>query len=260
MSDGESSSWAGRSTKQSGQYCKPKQGRCSCWCTLGYSRSVGWGRESQAPFAARETPQHLLSSIWEMLAQVSGWALCQPMAVSSVWASVSATETSEAVEQSAGCPVSGSLQQFFWGSGKGLVGCTQSVCGVSLDLGLHCCEDQAVGFPCAFSVFLPWSSSSARLNISVPFHDSPHSFRYALGREEEPVIMSKLAILCSNNCFMVCLSWWLQEWKISLWDDVEDLCLHALSLGSSLLYVLRHPQLQSGCLKEMGFLWGLGLK
>lgn len=225
--------------------------------TQCYSLSGGWGREGQAPSVTKETLQHPVSNIWEMLAQVSGGPLCQPMAMSSVRASLGAPcaakeqGPSKAVEAECWLSLLRKFVAVLLRFRKGHVGCSQSVCGASLDWGFDCCKDEAVGFFCAFSVFLSWSSTSARLNVWVPFHDSPHSFSYALGREEEPVIMSKLAMLCSSNCFMVCLSWWLQEWKISLWDDVEDLCLHALSLGSSLPYVLRHPWLQSGWRK-----WG----
>lgn len=186
--------------------------------------------------------------------------------MSSVWASVRTTcaATDPGAKQSCGSRVlgllSGEVCSSFLRFREGPGGLFSKCAWCKPGFGLQCCGDEAVGFLCAFSVFLSWSSSCARLKIWVPFHDSPHSFGYALGREEEPVIRNKLAMLCSGNCFMVCLSWWLQEWKISLWDDVEDLCLHALSLGSSLLYMLRHPWLQSGCLKEMGFLWGLGSK
>lgn len=58
--------------------------------TQCYSISGGWGREGQAPSVTKETLQHLVSNIWEMLAQVSGGPLCQPMAMSSVWSSLGA--------------------------------------------------------------------------------------------------------------------------------------------------------------------------
>lgn len=220
MSDGESSSFEFFPGAQSRAGCTASSNRADAPADAHRATHFlggWWGREGQAPFTAKDTLQNLVSNIWEMLAQVSGsWAVCEHQWVlqgqSQLW------------EQSAGCPCSGSLWQFFWDSGKGHVGCSQSVCGASLDLDFTAAKMRPWHF-CVLSLFLSWSSSSARLNIWVPFHDSPSSFSYALGREEEPVIMNKLAILCSSNCLMVCLSWWLQEWKISLWDDVEDLCM-----------------------------------
>lgn len=111
------------------------------------------------------------------------------------------------------------------------------------------------GCLCACSVFLSWLSSCARLTIWVLLHDNPHSVSYAFGREEEPAIMNKLAITCFSNSVSYCV--WVDGFESGKQDfGIMWKILHALNFGLSLSYILRHPWLQSGCLREMGLLWG----